>query len=106
MLYKSTKTTKTFNGAFLFICRLLCSRQGCKLYNEGGKCNMWTSGYLFDLSKTKKKYTFVVQEKYPIKTIFCYYGKINTMYKCGLQDNSVQKNLKKKTLILAFEEKL
>ena len=46
--------------------------------------------------KQKNIYTFVVQEIYPIKTIFCYYGKINTMYKCGLQDNSVQKNLKKK----------
>ena len=35
---------------------------------------MWTSGYLFDYQK-QKKYTFV-QEKYPIKQFFCYYGRI------------------------------
>ena len=52
------------------MCRLLYSRQWCKLYNEGGKCNMWTSGYLFDLSKTKNIYTFVVQEKYLNKNDF------------------------------------
>ena len=40
------------------------------MYNEGGKCNMWTSGYLFDLSKTKNIYTFVVQEKYLNKNDF------------------------------------
>ena len=31
---------------------------------------MWTSGYLFDLSKTKNIYTFVVQEKYLNKNDF------------------------------------
>ena len=68
---------------------------------------MWTSGYLFDVSKTKKIYTFVVQEKYPNKNDFLLLWE-NKCYNVQVWSSGQlrSKEFEKKTLILAFEEKL
>ena len=62
MLYKSYKTNKTFNGAFLFICRLLYSRQcsdvNCTMKVESAICEQVV--IFLTYQKQKYIYTFVV----------------------------------------------